>query len=198
MWKVDHHPILDDLTLLDLPEIHVPYLDPFAGGQNAHEFSGMRRDLCAERRHPFTLYDPRFIGTDLVRKCGLEWTLPIVLKLLQTVFGAASGVSHPAKRVGEECPDSFDQMIVQAVHHAFDGVARLVSLRQVVVFRHIALHWASTTHESLLLSCVGRPELSDAACHTCSRYREGLTNKMHSKYVAYVNLPMSHQVEGVR
>ena len=50
----------------------------------------------------------------------LKWFLPVVLKLLQVVLGAAAGVAHPAEPVREELPDVCDPVIVEAVHHPLD------------------------------------------------------------------------------
>ena len=52
----------------------------------------------------------------------LKWFLPIVLELLQVVFGATPGVAHPAEPIGEELPDVGDPVVVEAVHHPFDDL----------------------------------------------------------------------------
>ena len=63
----------------------------------------------------------------------LKWFLPVVLKLLQVVLGAAAGVAHPAEPVREELPDVCDPVIVEAIHHPLDPPPRLLRLAHVRV-----------------------------------------------------------------
>ena len=64
---------------------------------------------------------------------NLKWFLPVVLELLQIVFGATTGVAHPAEPIVEKLPDVGDPMIVETVHHPFDHFTSLLRLAHISV-----------------------------------------------------------------
>jgi hypothetical protein len=99
----------------------------------------MRRLLPPEGRGPFAHIKPRLIDTDLVGKRGLKRFLPVFLKRLQPVFGAAAGVSDPAKAVGKELSDIPDPVVVQPIDHTLDHGAGLVGLAHIGVARQHGL-----------------------------------------------------------
>ena len=41
MWEVDHDPVVGDLAVDHLPEVHVAYLDALPGGGDAHELASV-------------------------------------------------------------------------------------------------------------------------------------------------------------
>ena len=74
----------------------------------------------------------------------LERFLPVVLKLLQVVLGAAASVAHPAEPVGEELADVGDPVVVEPVHHPLDHLPCLLRLAHVRVPGQHGLLWAAS------------------------------------------------------
>jgi sulfopropanediol 3-dehydrogenase len=66
MGKVDHDPVVDDLAIDDLPEVHVANLDTLARRSDPHELAAMNGFLATECRAPLALCDTRFINADLI------------------------------------------------------------------------------------------------------------------------------------
>ena len=91
----------------------------------------------------------------------LEWFLPVVLKLLQVVLGAAASVAHPAEPVGEELADVGDPVVVEPVHHPLDHRPCLLRLAHVRVPGQHGLLWAASFgHLRVLRSLVPPPRLT--------------------------------------
>ncbi len=147
MRKIDHHPVVHDLAVLYLPEVHVADFHPLPSGGDAHEGSGVRGPLPAKSRHPLALGEAGLVDTHLVGKRRLKGTLPVVLKLLEAVLEAASGVAHPAEALGEERPYTVNFVVVEAVHHRLDDVAGLLGFGAVVVLRQFRLWRTGAFHK---------------------------------------------------
>jgi hypothetical protein len=64
---------------------------------------------------------PPIIDTYLIGKSGLKWTLPIILKRLQTHFRATALIAHPTKTVSEKSTNIINPMVIQTINHALDN-----------------------------------------------------------------------------
>ena len=72
MWEVMEDPIVDNLAVDHLPEVHVADLNPLSGGCDSHELSGMVCLLSPEGSCPLPHEEPRFVNAHLVRESSLK------------------------------------------------------------------------------------------------------------------------------
>lgn len=146
--EVHRYPVLHNLSVLHLPEVHVADLHLPAGRRDPHELAAVHRVLGAEAGRPLPHVETRLVDRDLVGERGLERPLPVVLKCGKPVFGAASEIAAPDEVRGEEFADVVDAVVVERVDHRLDDAPGVLGLAEVGISRKKGLFGPVAFHSS--------------------------------------------------